>query len=397
MTDTKLPIVRVQAQRHRRAAHGHPWLYSNEIVMDAPAKAHVSGAMVRFVAHDGSLIGTGSLNPHSLIAGRIFTRAPLEIVDQDWLYRKLQNALTLQQRCVDEPHYRLVHAEADGLPGLIIDRFGDHLGVQLNTAGMQMLWPALHAALIELLQPASIVLHNDSAIRTLEGLDREVSVAHGTVAPPIMVRENGLTYYADPVGGQKTGWYFDQRDNHALVARYASGLRVLDLYCHAGGFGLAAARAGAVAVTGVDSSQPALDMAVKAAAFNGLAAQCVWQRADVFEELERRISGAEKFDIVVADPPPFVKSRKDLASGARGYRKLAKMAARVTATDGLLFIASCSHNMELPLFIEEVARGLHEARRSGRILYSVGAAPDHPVHPHLPESAYLKGLLLRLD
>lgn len=397
MTDSKLPVVRVQAQRHRRAAHGHPWLYSNEIVMDAPTKALVSGAMARFVAHDGSLIGTGSFNPHSLIAGRIFTRAPLEVVDQDWLHRKLQSALTLRQRCVAEPHYRLVHAEADGLPGLIIDRFGDHLGVQLNTAGMQRLWPELQAALLALLRPASIVLHNDSAVRTLEGLERAVTVAHGEVAPPIAVRENGLTYYADPVGGQKTGWYFDQRDNHALVARYASGQRVLDLYCHAGGFGLATARAGAAAVVGVDSSQPALAMAEKAAAFNGLAAQCVWQRADVFEELERRIAAAETFDIVVADPPPFVKSRKDLATGARGYRKLAKMAARVTATDGLLFIASCSHNMELPLFIEEVARGLHEARRSGRILYSVGAAPDHPIHPHLPESAYLKGLLLRLD
>jgi 23S rRNA (cytosine1962-C5)-methyltransferase len=290
-----------------------------------------------------------------------------------------------------------VHAEADGLPGLIVDRFGPYLGVQINTAGMQKLWPLIEGALVDLLRPEGIVLHNDSAVRVLEGLERGVSVALGDVRGPVEVRENGLVYDADLVGGQKTGWYFDQRDNRALMARYAKGARVLDLYCHAGGFGLLAAKQGAVDVVGVDSSEPALALVRKAAERNGLAAQTAWRKADVFEELEKLVAAKEKFGVVIADPPPFVKSRKDLASGARGYRKLARLAVQATAPDGLLFIASCSHNMPLDAFTHEVARGLHEARREGRILHTVFAAPDHPVHPHLPESAYLKGLLVQVD
>lgn len=392
-----IPVIRLQPQRHKRVAAGHPWIYSNEIVMDGAAKSLESGCAVTFQAHDGSVLGIGSFNPHTLIAGRIFTRAPLANIDKDWLLARMSEALKLRERVIPAPYYRLIHAEADGLPGLIVDRFGQHLGVQLNTTGMQRLWPELQAALMELLQPETIVLHNESGARTLEGLERVVEIAHGELNVPVEVQENGITYFADLVSGQKTGWYFDQRDNHALVAKHAAGARVLDLYTHAGGFALLAAKSGAAEVIGVDSSQPALDLAIKAASHNGVADKCAWRKADVFEELERLIAASAKFGIVVADPPPFVRNRKDLAAGARGYRKLAKMSAQVTARGGMLFIASCSHNMDLPLFTEEVARGLHEAKRGGRILHTVFAAPDHPVHPHLPESAYLKGLLIAVD
>jgi 23S rRNA (cytosine1962-C5)-methyltransferase len=392
-----LPIVRVQPGRHKRTAQGHPWVYSNEIVMDGAAKALEPGTLVRFTAHDKSFLGAGTFNPHTLIAGRVFTRAALPVIDKAWIGEKLSKALALRQRLVTEPFYRLVHAEADGLPGLIVDRFGPHLSVQLNTAGMQKLWPEIEEALVALLQPESIVLHNDNSMRALEGLDRFVAVTRGTIDGPVEVHENELTYYADIVGGQKTGWYFDQRDNRALAARFASGARVLDLYCNAGGFGLLAAKEGAAEVVGVDSSEPALAMACKAAARNKLESRVSWRCAGAFEELEKLAAAKERFGIVIADPPPFVKSRKDMTSGAKGYRKLARLAAQVLAPGGLLFIASCSHNMDLGRFTEEVARGLFEARREGRILHTVFAAPDHPVHPHLPESAYLKGLLLQLD
>lgn len=391
----KLPTVRVQPARHKRVANGHPWVYSNEIVMDGAAKAHDAGTFVRFCTHDGQFLGVGSYNPHTLIAGRLFSRAPLEVIDADWLRGRLAEALAVREALIGEPYYRLVHAEGDGLPGLIVDRFGDCLSVQLNTAGMQKLWPELEMALVDLLNPKAIVLHNEGSVRALEGLERSVSVVRGTIDGPVEVHENGLVYHADLVGGQKTGWYFDQRDNHALVAKHAKGQRVLDLYTHAGGFALLAAKGGAVDAVGVDSSGPALELARKAAARNGLQVQ--WRQADVFEELERLIAAQEKFGIVIADPPPFVKSRKDITSGGRGYRKLARLSAHVTEPGGLLFIASCSHNMELTQFTLEVARGLSEARREGRILYTVFAAPDHPVHPHLPESAYLKGLLVRLN
>jgi len=391
-----LSVIRLQPARHNRVQQGHPWVYSNEIIMDAVAKGVEAGAIVRFTTHDGQFLGAGSFNPRTLIAGRIFSRVPLGKIDAAWLRERLAAALSLREKLVPAPYYRLVHAEADGLPGLIVDRFGDTFSVQLNTAGMQKLWPAIEEALVRLLEPAAIVLHNESSVRSLEGLVRAVEVARGKIVEPVEVHENGLVYFADLVGGQKTGWYFDQRDNHALVAKYSKGARVLDLYCHSGGFGLLAASAGAIEVIGVDSSEAALALGKKAASRNGVEAKVEWRRADVFEKLDRLAEAKEKFGVVIADPPPFVRSRKDVASGARGYRKLARLAAEVTEKGGLLFIASCSHNMTLERFGEEVAKGLYEARREGRILHTVFAAPDHPVHPHLPESAYLKGILVEV-
>jgi 23S rRNA (cytosine1962-C5)-methyltransferase len=394
-----LPVIRLQPQRHKRVQGGHPWIYSNEIVTeDAAVKTAAPGTLVEFRTHDKQFIGRGSFNAKTLIAGRIFTRKATENIDGDFLRARLGDALALREKLVGEPYYRLAHAEADGLPGLIIDRFGPHLAIQANTAGVERLWPIIEESVVNSLAPESIVLRNDSAAREFEGLEREVRIVRGGGSEPIEVRENGLSYFADLHGGQKTGWYFDQRDNRALVARYAhDAASVLDLYCNAGGFAVQAARAGARQVIGVDSSQAALAFAQRAAARNDVATKCKFHRADVFEDLERRIEVGEAHDIVVADPPAFVKSRKDLASGSRGYRKLARLAASVTAPRGILFIASCSYNMPLADFIEQVAHGLFEAGRAGRILHTVFAAPDHPVHPHLPESAYLKGLLLRLD
>jgi 23S rRNA (cytosine1962-C5)-methyltransferase len=365
--------------------------------MDGAAKSIEAGTIVRFQAHDGSFLGLGSYNPHSLIAGRVFTRAALDEIDAAWFAARFKKAAERRDALVGTPYYRLIHAEADGLPGLIIDRFGPHFSVQLNSAGMDKLWPAIEAGLCEAFEVESLVLHNESSIRKLEGLDLHVRLVKGKPEGAIEVQENGIVYFADILGGQKTGWYFDQRDNHALVALFADGQSVLDLYCHAGGFGLLAARGGAKKVVGVDSSALALELAQKGAEANGFDDRCEWVKADVFDDLEARIKAKERFDIVIADPPPFVKSRKDIASGARGYRKLTRLSAEVTARGGLLFVASCSHNMELAMLTEEVAKGLHEARREGQILYTVFAAPDHPVHPHLPESAYLKGFLIRLD
>jgi 23S rRNA (cytosine1962-C5)-methyltransferase len=397
MSSTGFPVLTLLAGRHKRVAMGSPWVFSNEIAMDQAAKSLPPGSLVNFRAHDGSSLGTGTFNPHSLIAGRLLSRSPVVTIDTEFFVRLIRRALALRDKLVGEPFYRLVHAEADGLPGLIVDRFGPHLGVQVNTAGMELLWPQIRSALIEVLSPETIVLHNDSPSRKMEGLSLETSLDLGKLSGPIEVRENGLAYYANLLEGQKTGWYFDQRDNHALVARYSKGKTVLDLYCHAGGFGLLAANQGASKVMGVDASAPALELAAMAAKKNKLDKKCFFQRTDAFEYLENLSAAKECFDIVIADPPPFVRAKKDLASGSRGYRKLARLSAMVTARGGLLYIASCSHNMELSLFAEEVAKGLQEARRQGRILFTTFAAPDHPVHPNLPESSYLKGFLIALD
>jgi len=247
------------------------------------------------------------------------------------------------------------------------------------------------------LAPRAIVLRNDSPARALEGLEPELRIAKGEIDGPIELSENGARFLADPREGQKTGWFFDQRDNRRFVAGLSAGARVLDLYCYAGGFAIAAAQAGADAVLALDRSEPALALAAASAELNGVGRRCRFQRADAFGELSRLVAAGERFDVVIADPPAFVKSKKDLGPGLRGYRKLARLAATLVERGGVLFIASCSHNVEPPDFAEAVRRGLEDAGRSGRILRSAGAAPDHPVHPWLPESAYLKAQALVLD
>ena len=235
-------------------------------------------------------------------------------------------------------------------------------------------------------------------MRALEGLGQEVRVAAGRVDGPVKIVENAVVFYADVLGGQKTGWFFDQRGNRAFMAALCrDGARVIDLYSHTGGFAVQAAMAGAGSVDAVDRSEPALALAERAARENGCAGRCKFVRAEVFAEAEKRAAAGEKYQVVIADPPAFVKSKKDLQAGARGYRKLARLAAKLTAPDGVMFIASCSHNMESETFAEQVRRGLEDAGRGGRIIRSAGAGSDHPVHPHLPESAYLKALVLALD
>jgi 23S rRNA (cytosine1962-C5)-methyltransferase len=391
------PAILLQPGRHRRAEAGHPWIYSNEVVMDAAAKALPPGTLVSLRTAGGDPLGIATFNPHTLVSARLLDRDVKRRIDADFFAARLESALTLRRRLYVEPYYRLVHAEADGLPGMVADRYGEALVLQLNTAGMALLEAELVAACEAALAPKTILLRNDSPARALEGLEGELRLAKGAVAGPLELVENGARFLADPREGQKTGWFFDQRDNRRFVAALCPGARVLDLYGYTGGFAVQAAMAGAEAVLAIDRSEPALALAVEAAALNGVGPRCRFQRADVFGALDSLVAARERFDVVIADPPAFVKSKKDLGAGLRGYRKLARLAASLVAPAGVLFIASCSHNVEPPDFAEAVRRGLEDARRTGRILRSAGAAPDHPVHPWLPESAYLKAQLLALD
>jgi len=399
MTDNPAdrPTVTLLPGHHKRALHGHPWIFSNEIQMDAAAKALPPGSLVTLKTGDGRALGVATFNPHTLVAARLLDRDAGRRIDRDFLVKRLKRALAIRERLYDEPFYRLVHAEADGIPGAVVDRFGDVLVAQLNTAGMTRLEPELLAALEVVLAPKAVVLRNDSPARAQEGLAEEVRVAAGALADPVEVRENGARFEVDLLGGQKTGWFYDQRDNRHFVAKLAKGARVLDLYCFAGGFAIGAIVAGATDVTGIDRSEPALALAAKSAALNDVGERCQFRRAEVFAELQTLASAGERFDLVISDPPAFVKSKKDLGPGLRGYRKLARLAAGVVAPQGYLFLASCSHNVTPEDFWEAAGRGLEDAGRSARLLRSAGAAPDHPVHPHLPESAYLKALVLALD
>lgn len=396
-TAAALPTVRLLPKHHRRVRAGHPWVYSNEIDMTADLKRLAPGTLVRVADAGDGAVGVAMFNPHSLVAARMLSAGTEVPIDRAFLAGRLAAALALRERLHDRPFYRLVHAEADGLPGLVVDRFGDLLVCQANTAGIDALEGALLGALDDVIGPATVVFRNDGAVRALEGLTSGVRVAKGTVDGPVALEEDGTAFLCDPIGGQKTGWFYDQRDNRAFVARLAAGARVLDIYAYLGGFGIRAAAAGAERVTLVDRSQPALDLAATSAGANGLAERVACVRANAFEEMERLAKAGERFDVVVADPPAFVKSRKDLKVGMRGYRRMVRLAAPLVAPGGFLLVGSCSHNLGAEHFAEVVRHGVGDARRQGRILRSAGAAPDHPVHPLLPESAYLKVQVFQLD
>ena len=389
------PVLRFEKGRSRRFRAGHPWAYSNEVQMTPEIKALPPGSLVTLIDAGDEKLGVASFNPRSLIAARLLCSDWKQAIDQDFVLGRLRQALALREVLYDQPFYRLVHSEADGFPGLVIDRYGDVLCLQVNAAGMEMLTPLLIEALTQLLAPRAIVLKNDAPVRTLEGLELYDRVAVGEITGPIPVRENGLTYYADLVQGQKTGWFFDQRENRATMAALAKGRSALDVFCYGGGFAVAMAAAGATRVVAVDRSAEALELATQAAQANQVSVTTV--RAEAYAELARLAAAQEKFGVVVVDPPAFVKSKKDLAAGSKGYRKLARLAAPLVEAGGFLFAASCSHHMPADDFFTEITHGILQAGRTGRVLRTNGAAPDHPLHPLLPESAYLKSIILQLD
>ena len=392
------PTVELSPVPHKRIEAGHPWVYSNEIRMDQAARALAPGTLVTLRRTDGTALGVAMFNPHSLVAARLLDRDAGRTIGQRFFARRIERAWRLREKLFDEPFYRLIHAEADGLPGLVVDRFDDVLVIQSNAAGIARLEPIVLAALSALLHPRAVMLRNDSPARAQEGLQPAVRVAIGALDSRVLLRENGSLFPVDAMAGQKTGWFFDQRRNRAFVASLAKGGgRVLDLYCYTGGFAVQAAGAGASETIGIDRSESALTLAAEAAALNGVDAICTFRRGEAFAEAERLAAEGERFDIVIADPPAVAKSRKEVPAAVRGYRKLTRLAAALTARGGFLFLASCSYNVGAADFAEAVRRGIADAGRSGRIIRTAGAGPDHPVHPALPESAYLKTMTLALD
>lgn len=391
------PVLKVNQGGARRSRSGHPWIFSNEVAMTPDLKALPAGSLLQATDEHGRPLGLYAFNPHTLIAGRKFAEASTTHINADFLAGRLRTALALRQKLFAAPYYRLVHAEADGLPGLIIDRFGDTIVMQANSAAMDLLLDDLVKAAEMVLAPVRIIVKNDSPARLMEGLETDVRVIKGDETGPVSLIENGVNFMCDPVGGQKTGWFYDHRDNRAFISKLAAGGRVADFYCYAGSFSLQCAVAGAAHVLGVDRSEGSLAWAEKSAAANGVAGKVEFRRAEAFAEMERLAAAGELFDVVIADPPAFVKSKKQLAAGARGYRKMTKMAAKLVRPGGFLLVASCSHHVDPVLFGEQVRLGLADVGRGGRIIRASGAAPDHPVHQFLPETAYLKAEVHQID
>ncbi|MBB5722015.1 23S rRNA (cytosine1962-C5)-methyltransferase [Loktanella ponticola] len=398
MTDTTFPTVRLNPKGDARAIrHGFPWVYANEVVMDRRTKGIKAGTIALLEDADRRPLGMVAVNPQSKIICRMLDRDEDAVIDQAWFAAKITRALAHRDRMFDQPFYRLVHAEADGLPGVVIDRFGDTAVVQPNAAYADVNIEALVAALIEVTGVSTVVMNGTGRARTLEGLDERTDVMVGTApTSAIPVQMNGTTYMADVIGGQKTGLFFDQRPNHAFAASLSKGARVLDVFSHVGGFGLAALAAGAGSVLAVDGSQPALDLAEQGAAAMGVSDKFAVRKGDAFDTLTKLAEEGEVFDVVICDPPAFAPSKKTAEAGLRAYERVARLAAPLVADGGYLGLCSCSHAADLTKFRNASSRGIGRAGRRGQIIYTGFAGPDHPLMPHLAETGYLKSVFFRL-
>jgi 23S rRNA (cytosine1962-C5)-methyltransferase len=380
----------------RRLAAGHPWVFSNEVDTErSPLSAFAPGALAQLRTHRDAFIGYAYVNPHALICARIMSRDAAHPIDRTLITRRLESALTLRRRLSEAPYYRWVFGESDGLPGLVLDRYGDVVVGQIATAGMEALKDEMAAAVSEVASPAALYWKNDSAARDLEQLPQETRVAFGEVPEELAVEEAGLSFHAPLVHGQKTGWFYDQTANRARLARYlAPRARVLDVCSYVGGWALAALRAGAAEACCVDSSQAALEFARANATRNGLAIETL--QADAFDALKDLAARGKRFDAVVLDPPAFIKRKKDIPQGQAAYRKLNQLALGLLGEEGLLVSCSCSYHLapeELLAAIQSAAR--HEDRFV-QILEAGGQSPDHPIHPAVPETRYLKAFFCRV-
>lgn len=390
------PPLRLRKDQERRLLAGHVWVYSNEVDTDAsPLKGFDPGQAVTVLSDHGRFIGHGYVNPRSLICARLVSRDRAHpLTPALWLSR-LHDALTLRERLYERPFYRLVFGESDGLPGLICDRYGDLVSVQLTTAGMERERGEILAALEQLLRPRSIVLRNDTPIREMEGLEQRVEVVLGDPDDELALVENALELRIAPLTGQKTGWFYDQAENRRTLRRFGPARRVLDVCCWLGAWGLQAAAQGAEAVTFVDSSGTALEQVGRNAERNGLDAAIDALQGDAFDALRALRDDGAEFDLVVLDPPAFIKRRKDEKEGTRAYQRLNQLGLQVLAPGGLLVTSSCSFHMGRDAFLHTVQRAARRTERDLQLLYTGAQGPDHPIHPAIAETGYLKTLFLR--
>jgi 23S rRNA (cytosine1962-C5)-methyltransferase len=387
-----MQTLNLQPGAERRLLQGHRWVFSNEIADGL--KECEPGSWVQVVTSKGVPLGSGYVNPHSLIAVRLVC-PPGQDLDRAFFVKLVQRAAGHRRRIYPGAEcYRLVFGEADGLPGLVVDRYGDVLVYQINTLGMARLEPLLQEILLEELKPQALVYRHDAQVRALEGLDMTRGVAYGQVPSEHWVEIEGLKFLVDTVEGQKTGLYLDQRDNRRALAPWVAGRRVLDLFCYDGAWALAAAHLGAREAVGVDRSAGAVARALRNAERNQLAERCQFHQGDVLAFLKDVEKGS--FDVIVVDPPAFAKSKKTLAEAQKGYIDLNRRALRALAPGGVLVSCSCSYHLSEELFRTVLLRAAQADGRQLRVLEARGQALDHPVLLAMPETRYLKCYFLEV-
>ncbi|WP_198244375.1 class I SAM-dependent rRNA methyltransferase [methane-oxidizing endosymbiont of Gigantopelta aegis] len=385
------PELFLKKHEEKRLKQGHLWVFSNEIDNQrSPLSQFNAGDIVTLKDAQGKALGTAYVNPNTLICARLLSRKPDLKIAGSFFKNRLMTALSLRQRLFDKPFYRLVFAESDGLPGLIIDRFGDVLSLQINTAGMERFKDILLTSLIDLLAPTAIIVKNDNSSRQLEGLSTESEVIYGTVPEPVIIEENHARFYVDILNGQKTGWFYDHRVSRARLAALSRQQTVLDLFSYSGAWGIPAAMAGASKVTCVDSSEQALKNAQHSAKLNHVSEQMQFAQQDVFDFLKQAREQKQRYDIIVLDPPALIKRKKDFKAGFEAYRRLNHLALQVLNKQGILISASCSYHLNRANLHEILRSSARHIDRHLLFFETQGQGPDHPIHPALAESEYLK-------
>lgn len=395
MPSSELPELRLKRGEDRRLSAGHLWVFSNEVATDrTPLQNFQPGGLCRVVSDRDKFLGYAYVNPHSLICARILGRDPNFAPDKSLIVHRLQVALSLRRALYEQPYYRLVYGESDGLPGLVLDRFGDVIVGQIATVGMEAMRTDIEAAVRKVIAPSAMLWKNDGGARDLEALRHYEETAFGEAPKELIVEEGGLRFSLPLSGGQKTGWFYDQSANRLALRKYVSAARVLDVFSYVGAWGLGALRAGATEATCVDSSASAIDLLQANAAANGLRPAVV--RADAFDALESLHAEGRRFDVVVIDPPAFIKRKKDAPKGEAAYRRLNQLAMQLIERDGFLVTCSCSYHLEPGALVDAVQRAARHLNRFAQIVEVGGQGPDHPIHPAIPESRYLKAFFVRV-
>jgi len=385
--------LRLKPDAERRLRLGHAWIYANEFEGKLGAYALTPGERVEIVTAKSISLGVAYVNPNVLIAGRLLG-TPADGFDlQIWLRTRIAAALALRQRLGISEFGRLIFGESDGLPGLVVDRYGPVLCAQLGTCGMEALKEELSSVLHSLPGVTALIWRNDAAGRELEGLPREVALAFGEAQEPIWIDENGARFGIAPVTGQKTGWFYDQRDNRAALLPFVAGASVLDLFSYGGGWGICAARHGAFSALCVDSSAAALESVQRNAKASGVGDRVSVLQADAFDACKALRDNARRFDVVVVDPPAFIKRKKDAEQGALAYRRIIEAALRLVVDGGLIVSCSCSHHFSAEALLDALNRAARALGLHLRVIRRLSQSADHPIHPAMPETEYLKGFI----
>ncbi len=385
------PDLYLKKNEDKRLRKGHLWVFSNEIDSKrTPLDQFSAGDMVAVKDSTGKSLGCAYINPNTLVCARLISRKANVKMGGNFFKARISNALLLREQLFDKPYYRLVFGESDGLPGLVIDRFGPVLSVQITTAGIEKHKEILINTLVELLKPEAIILKNDNSQRQLEQLPQETEVIYGTLPERLIIEENNALFQLNVVDGQKTGWFYDHRNSRAQLAAMSKDRRVLDLFCYSGAWGIPASLAGADHVTCVDSSDTALTMAQTSAELNQVQHNMSFVRSDVFDFLKQARENKERYDIIVLDPPALIKRKKDFKAGYEAYRRLNHLALQVLSKNGILVSASCSHHLTKSNLHEILRSSARHIDRHLVFFATGGQGPDHPIHPSVPETEYLK-------